>query len=199
MPFVFLVIYFAIPSERSGSTAFIIEGFRTWKKVNDEKRCAFLAHIGNDSNSPHRTAIQRCHDLAKPSQHIVRIFEKQTSQTITSNRLRLKTSIDAIRWLTFQGCAFRGNDESLQSRNRGNFLELLEILSSYNKEVKDVVLQNAPKNACYTSPQIQKEILSIFASKVQGKIRSEIGDSKFCIIVDEARDESKREQMSIVL
>ena len=30
-------------------------------------------------------------------------------------------------------------------------------------------------------------------------IREEIGDSKFCIIVDEARDESKKEQMALVL
>ena len=31
------------------------------------------------------------------------------------------------------------------------------------------------------------------------KIREDIGDSKFCIIVDEAHDESKREQMALVL
>lgn len=30
-------------------------------------------------------------------------------------------------------------------------------------------------------------------------IREEIGDSKFCIVVDEARDESKKEQMALVL
>lgn len=48
-------------------------------------------------------------------------------------------------------------------------------------------------------PQIQKEILSIFASKAQKFIRDEIGEAKFCIIVDESRDESKREQMAIVL
>jgi hypothetical protein len=41
--------------------------------------------------------------------------------------------------------------------------------------------------------------LHVIASKVQGKIREDIGDSKFCIIVDEAQDESKREQMAIVL
>lgn len=69
---------------------------------------------------------------------------------------------------------------------------MLEILSRYNKDVNDVVLQNAPRNASYTSPQIQKEILSIFASKVQCAIRSEIGDAKFCVIVDEARDEAKK-------
>jgi hypothetical protein len=34
---------------------------------------------------------------------------------------------------------------------------------------------------------------------VQKLIREEIGTSKFCIMVDEARDESKKEQMAIVI
>ncbi|XP_059434146.1 uncharacterized protein LOC132167252 [Corylus avellana] len=42
-------------------------------------------------------------------------------------------------------------------------------------------------------------ILQVIASKVRHKIREDIGDSKFCIIVDEAQDESNREQMAIVL
>ncbi|XP_057745476.1 uncharacterized protein LOC130963370 [Arachis stenosperma] len=46
---------------------------------------------------------------------------------------------------------------------------------------------------------VQKEILHILATKVRNSIREEIGDAKFCIIVDEARDESKKEQMTIVL
>jgi hypothetical protein len=68
----------------------------------------------------------------------------------------------------------------------------------YNKEVNEVVLENASKSAKYTSPDVQKEILRIFARKVQKSIREEIGSSK-CIMVDEARDESKKEQMAIVL
>ena len=46
--------------------------------------------------------------------------------------------------------------------------------------------------------QNKKEILHL-ASKVQNAIHKEIGDSKFCILVDEVRDESKREQMTIIL
>jgi hypothetical protein len=34
---------------------------------------------------------------------------------------------------------------------------------------------------------------------VRDVIRKEIGDAKVCIIVDEARDESKMEQMTIIL
>ena len=55
------------------------------------------------------------------------------------------------------------------------------------------------KNAKYTSLYVQKEILSILARKMQKSIREEIGNNKFCIMVDEARDESKKEQMAIVL
>ncbi|KAA8525173.1 hypothetical protein F0562_006963 [Nyssa sinensis] len=76
------------------------------------------------------------------------------------------TTIESVRWLAFQGCAFR---------------------------------ENAPRNARYTSPQIQKENLHILSNKVRNKIRDEVGDAKFCILVDEARDESNREQMAIVL
>ncbi|GLU10719.1 hypothetical protein SLE2022_275050 [Rubroshorea leprosula] len=76
---------------------------------------------------------------------------------------------------------------------------MINLLASYNKEVNEVVLRNASQNAKYTSPTIQKEILQVFARKVQVEICKEIGDAKFCLIVDEARDESKREQMSIVV
>ena len=41
--------------------------------------------------------------------------------------------------------------------------------------------------------------MHILASNVRNAIRKEIGDAKFCIPVEEARDESKREQMTIIL
>ncbi|XP_048501318.1 uncharacterized protein LOC125497702 [Beta vulgaris subsp. vulgaris] len=76
---------------------------------------------------------------------------------------------------------------------------MLKLIASYNKDVRDVVLANAPQNAKYIAPSIQKQILHVFAKKVQNEIRKEIGDSKFCIIIDESRDVSKREQMAIVI
>lgn len=42
-------------------------------------------------------------------------------------------------------------------------------------------------------------ILQIIAIKVRDTIQKEIGNSKSCIIVDKAQDESKRERMVIVL
>ena len=37
------------------------------------------------------------------------------------------------------------------------------------------------------------------ASKTQKLIHDEIGDAKFCLIVDESRDEYAREQMTLVV
>jgi len=41
---------------------------------------------------------------------------------------------------------------------------MVKLLASYNEEVNAVVLDNAPQNAKYTSPQIQKEILDVMVS-----------------------------------
>jgi hypothetical protein len=41
--------------------------------------------------------------------------------------------------------------------------------------------------------------LHIIAKKVRDAIPKEIRDAKFCILIDEARDESKKEQMAIIL
>jgi hypothetical protein len=110
----------------------------------------------------------------------------------------LKASIDVVRVLAFQGVAFRGRDERVSSTNCGNFLEILGLMISYNEHLTKVIAK-APKNASYTCPRIQKEILHVFSTKVKKAIRNEISDTKFCLIVDEARDESMKEQIAIVL
>jgi hypothetical protein len=111
----------------------------------------------------------------------------------------LKTSIDCVRYLTSQGCGFRGHDEGPNSKNRGNFLELIKLISVYNEDVVKVVLKNAQRNAKYTSHHVQKDILHVLTKRVRDVICKEIDNSKFCIIVDEAQDKSKREQMAIIL
>jgi len=109
------------------------------------------------------------------------------------------TSIKACKWLLIQGCAFRGHDESPDSLNRENFIELIKSWGDCNEEMKKVVLENAPGNAKYTSPKVQKEILNIYINKVRNMIQEEIRNANYCILVDEALDEGNKEQMAIVL
>ncbi|XP_075640504.1 uncharacterized protein LOC142612275 [Castanea sativa] len=186
------------PTGNSGSHVFIKDGFRNWKKFNDGNNCSYLNHMGKEPNSFHRASEQAMTDLMNQSQHIQNVLENFNSNQIASNRLRLKASIDVVKVLAFQGLAFRERDESSDSINRGNFLEILDLVVSYNEYVAEAI-EKAPKNASYKSPKIQKEILDVFSNKVKKTIREEIGDANFCLIVDEARDESMKEQMTIII
>nr|GEV00001.1 hypothetical protein [Tanacetum cinerariifolium] len=159
------------PIGRVGSDTFTVKGFNRWRKVNSGKECPFANHEEN-------------------------VIDKQTEQEIMDNRLRLQVTTESTKWLTLETCPLRGGDERPTSLNRGNLLELVDLIALYNKDVARVVL-NAPKNAKYTSPDVQKGILQMYAMKVQESIRDEIGNTKFCLIVDESQDESKKEQMDI--
>ncbi|XP_071708265.1 uncharacterized protein [Rutidosis leptorrhynchoides] len=123
------------PSVRNGRDTFIVKGFDKWKKVNG-KRCSFIKHIQSEQ---HKDALIFSGNFLNQDGHIENILEKQQTELVTSSRLRLKASFDVVRWLSFQACAFRGHDESANSKNRGNFLEMLKLLASYNDEVAKVV------------------------------------------------------------
>ena len=151
------------PIGRVGSDTFTVKGFNKWKKVNSEKDCAFVNHEGKTPASAHNFSVRCYEDLKNQLCHIENVIEKQTSQQVTDNKLHLKTSIKTIKWLACQSYAFRGHDERPNSRNQGNFLELIKLIASYNNNVDNVVLENAPQNAKYISPDIQKDILRVFA------------------------------------
>ncbi|KDO72487.1 hypothetical protein CISIN_1g038425mg, partial [Citrus sinensis] len=153
--------------------------YQQWKK-----KCPFLQYEGGPS-SHHNKNMQSWGCLRNPIQHIERLINAQTSQQLLENRLRLKTSIIVVKWLAKQACAFRGHDESVNSKNQGNFMELIKHSAECSKEI--------------AQSDIQKELLNILANKMRNKIRKELGDGKFCILVAEALDESDKKQMAIIL
>ena len=127
------------PIGHLGSNAFT-KGFNNWKKVKDGMNCSLIGHEGKDPNTPYKIAEKCCEDLINYLGHIDKLVEKQTSKEMENNRLRLKTTIECAQWLAFQ---VRGHDESLDSKNRGNFIELIKHTSTFNENVARVVLGNA--------------------------------------------------------
>jgi len=65
---------------------------------------------------------------------------------VENEHLRKRVISDDSATLLRQGLASRGHDESESSLNKGNFLELLNMLAKNFEEVANVVLKNAPKN-----------------------------------------------------
>ena len=148
---------------QGGNDAFVIDGWDGWNK-SDRLR----DHVGSKCNSFHNTAVKRCDNLLKPGQSIGDALNKQSDITKEQHLLRLKTSIKAVRYLLHQGLAFRGHDESVDSTNKGNFLELLQLLADENDKVKKAVGRNAPKNNKMIAPEIQRDIANCFAEVRKG-------------------------------
>ena len=127
--------------KQSSGDTFVIKGFTNWNK---KERLA--SHVGGP-NVAHNIAWRKCQDLMNQNQHIEVVISKQSKHVRDLYRRRLTASIDCIRFLLKQGLAFRGHDESTNSANQGNFLELLRFLAKHNESINHVVLENAPEKA----------------------------------------------------
>ncbi|XP_058217411.1 uncharacterized protein LOC131328486 [Rhododendron vialii] len=158
-------------SNHKGGNAFVVEGFRLWNRKEKLRE-----HVGG-INSTHNRAVKGCEDLMKQPQHIQSVFEKHSTQEKP----------------------FRGHDESEDSSDRGNFLELLQSLADHNEDIKKVMLENTPKNHKLTHHDIQKDVVNAAACETSNAIIKEMGEAFFSILVDESRDISNEEQMALVL
>ena len=127
-------------------------------------------------------------------QHIQSILVKQSNKDKQDYRVQLNAIVDCIRFFLCRRLAFRGHDESQGSSDRGNFLELVQFLGDHNE-----VLQTASKNCKLTHPEIQKDIVNAITSETSKAIIKDLNNGFFSILVNESRDISVKEQMSLVL
>jgi hypothetical protein len=117
------------PTGRPEANAITIERFCNLKKVNDGMNFGFLVHMGKRPCSSHNTIVKCFDALINQSQHIDKVIDKQTSKQKLNNRLGLKTSINCIRYLTYQGCVLRRYDElqAVQAIEITRFLAIDEL------------------------------------------------------------------------
>lgn len=76
---------------------------------------------------------------------------------------------------------------------------MVELIASWNDEFSQALSGNDSYLSNFASFPFQKHILHVLASRVKKHIRDEIGDSKFCIVLDGAWDKSQYEQMPLIL
>ena len=108
-------------------------------------------------------------------------------------------SIDVARILAKQGLPLRGHDESKDSLNKGNFREFRNFAAEQNLTLRKAIGKKKSENSLLVAPEIQRDIVQCFAKEVLHAILKEIGDDVFCLLVDESRDVSWKEQVAVVL
>nr|XP_051204848.1 uncharacterized protein LOC127318387 isoform X4 [Lolium perenne] len=181
-------------SSHYGHDAFTKNGFKCWKKGPEQ----FKKHVGNAS-SIHNNARNSCEDFRNKKQSVAYALACYEEKSHIDYETRLRAVVGIVRFLMDQGLAFRGHDESSTSRNKGNFLELLEWYGARCKEVADVINENAPGNCQLTSHEIQQDISQACAEETTKIIMSELGNAGFSLLVDESRDASVKEQMAVMI
>lgn len=137
--------------------------------------------------------------MMKRNISVLGMMNDENRKQIKENQHYIKTIGQVLRLTAIQNIAQRGHNENDESRNSGNFLEILHVVGDHDSFIQKR-LSEGPRNAMYTSKNIQNEILQILAGMVQEDILKEVKSSQYSSVTsDETKDLSKREQLSIVL
>ena len=180
--------------DKFGYDVFTKVGFQKWKNAYMSLR----VHVGG-ANSIHNQARTAFDDFDNQRSSVKHKVSSYSKESLIKYETRLETSLGIVSFLALQGEPFRGHDETDNSLNKGNFLELLDWYKQRNEEVKRAFDELCPKNAKMTSGTIQKELANCCAEAVTKAIKEEMRDCLFSVLIDESRDVSIKEQMAIVV
>ena len=191
------LVHFHSAASAYSENLFTTRGFRNWKYAFG-KDGKIVKHVESGSHMDSMVQWEN-YRMSRVTGSVKAQQSTANRAWIDRNRHYFKRIIQAILYLTQQGLALRGDDESDHSFNRGNFLELLSLLSSVDQEFQQLS-GGMTDHATYTSVEIQNELISIAAKRIRADICCEGNNAVFIsVMVDESKDVSRKEQMSLCI
>ncbi|OWK04575.1 ZMYM1, partial [Cervus elaphus hippelaphus] len=171
-----------------GRESLIAQGISSWKKTLEK----FRKH---EKSEMHLKSLQFWREYQFCDEAVNDSLSNH-SKEIEGNKMYLKLIIENILFLGKQCLFLRGNDQSISSVNKGNFLELLEIRAK-DKGEEIFRLMNSQVDF-YNSTQIQNDIIEIIKTEILQDIVNEINvSSAFSVICDETTDSATKGQLSV--
>lgn len=132
-------------------------------------------------------------------------IHNQSNEQLERNKKALCSIVRAIITCGRTGIALRGSHEGSgiltdEAMNDGIFRELLRAFVDVgNSNLRDHLL-NAPRNASYTSPDIQNQLINLIGEQISEVIKERIRRTPyFSIICDETSDNSRKEQLTLCI
>jgi len=193
-------------SREKHQNVLIATGYNNWKNISG------MAKKHNSADS-HKTSLAKYQGYisSKSIGAVTTQMNSHVEENINKNREVLKSVIRSVLYCARQDIGLRGHNNVIEysnedeheletTKNQGNFKELLDLLCLENEKF-NINLKSLPKNAKYTSNKIQNDILFASSNVILQTIIREVneGSSVYSLIVDEARDASTFEQMSICI
>ncbi|KAF2905702.1 hypothetical protein ILUMI_00474 [Ignelater luminosus] len=138
--------------------------------------------------------------------NIVRPTPDLSSQLTTEIKVKNKATkrhfqisyYDKSKWLCTQELAYRADDERQDSTNRGNYIELIRLLSLYDEKLATHLQESSVFSGI--SNHIQNDLIESVASIMMDSIKAEIKECMFvAILLDETSDVSNHSQLSTMV
>ena len=165
---------------------------------------------GHARKDHHLTAMTRMEEFLgqyeNPSHTIHTLLDSEAKRMMESNQKVIESLLKIVMLCGKQGLALCGHrDDSIDwedkepSSNDGNFIQLVRFRAETDPILASH-LSKSPRNARYTSKNIQNELVRVIGDSIRNDIISEVKKARFfSIIADEVTDAANREELSIVL
>lgn len=181
------------------ATSAFVHGFWKWWKLNPKV-------FEHEASNEHFQNLEKWKTLEirlRLNSTIDHTSQQQMNTEKKKWKDLLTRLLDITLFLAKQNLAFRGHDECSTSSNRGNFLELVNLLSKYDAVLKEHLLnleQCSSQKISYLSPDIQNEFISVLSNHVKSKLVEEIKSATyFGMMFDSTPDIDHTDQMSQVI
>ena len=133
-----------------------------------------------------------------PTQNVATMLSNAHKEQVPRNTLVIKSLLKCVAFCGKQGLSFRGHRDDSTADNTGNFVQLVQFRAE-NDDVLRTYLERAPRNALYTSKNIQNEMISVIGSAIQDIIEEIHAAKFFTILADEVTDCANLEQISVAI
>ena len=155
----------------------------------------------------HETAVELASNFEKmfrnPKGDIAHLLDQSLAEQESKARKALLPIVKTVLFCGRQGLALRGHNErsnivTHSGHNDGNFRALLRFRIDAGDADLQHHLETASKNAQYTSPSIQNELIVCAGKLITDEIAARVNAAKsFAILADETTDSSCKEQLSV--
>ena len=185
------------------SSRFVDQGFDNWARAIGDSQKGLDGHA---LSTHHIISMQKWTDfkLANSTGTIADKVNPSRPANVENNRQYFTNLVQYIRFFCLQELPFRSNtDHDAESANKGNFRELLELAFELHPEFhsqRQNIRHQVYGNRDYLSKTVFNEFIQIMANEVRLMIKNEVKENKFfSIIIDECKDASNFEQLSVCL
>jgi hypothetical protein len=187
-------------------SCFLAGGYRNWKAATEEgkglsKHEKSAQHVANMTSWMEKSRRQTANK---------EISTMVNNEQLERNRYYVSSIIDIVHFLAANELPLRGSNDKAPTmgseseksddgqHSSGLFLKLFEFTIRKDQALHEA-FKTIPRNATYTSHDIQNDIIDIMAGAVKDDIVKEIGSAMYSIKVDGTRDPTGRENVSIVV